>query len=73
MFRYPETNQVANPKAPVKPRAREFWRGLGHEADLAALARDEQRTLASGEVVAKPCQNGGKDKTPGALTLGVER
>ena len=68
-----ESNQAVNSKASVKQRAREFGHGCGRVAGSAALAGDEQRTLASREVGANPCQSGGKDKTPGALTLGVVR
>ena len=57
-----EPNQVVTPKASVKQRAREFGYGCGRDAGSAALAGDEQRTLASREVGANPCQHWGNDK-----------
>ena len=66
-----ELNQVVNPIGPVNQRAREFGAEKRSEVGRAALARNGQRILTVGRLVASRCVAGGKDETPGAETLGV--
>ncbi len=66
-----ERNQVVNPIGPVNQRAREFGPEKRSEVGRAALARNGQRILTVGRLVASRCVAGGKDETPGAETFGV--